>query len=86
MGELAVKEGKKGFKVIKETAKRQGFGPGVDAGRYGGSHGLVFCRKNTPKANWLKHEPTSSPEAITGDVMTELDGEDLTPEMEEALK
>jgi hypothetical protein len=86
LGELAGKEGKKGLKVIRETAKRQGFGPGMDAGRYGGSHGLKFCRKNTPKENWLKNEPTSSPEAVDGDVPAELDEEDFDLETEEAIK
>lgn len=77
-GELASKEGKNGLKVIRETARRQGFGPGVDAGKFGGSHGLTFCRKNTPKENWLRNE-----ELIE---VTELEGEDLSPEMEEAIK
>lgn len=86
IGELASKEGKKGLKVIRETAKRQGFGPGMDAGKFGGSHGLKFCRKNTPKENWLKNKSNSAPESIEGDIQTELDGEDFSPEMEEALK
>jgi hypothetical protein len=79
-GELANKEGKKGLKVILETAKRQGFGPGVDAGKYGGSHGLKFCRKNTPKKYWLNNG------TIQGEISTELEAEDLSPEIEEALQ
>jgi hypothetical protein len=85
IGELASKQGKKGVKVILETAKRQGFGPGVDAGKYGGGHGLKFCRKNTPKKYWLKNEAISSPAAVEGDIPTELEAEDLDPELEEAL-
>jgi hypothetical protein len=46
--ELAGNEGKNSLKEIKEIAQRQAFGPGVDAGKYGGKHGLQFCRKNTP--------------------------------------
>ena len=75
--ELAGKEGKKSLKQIRETAKRQAFGPGIDAGKYGGSHGLKFCRKNTPKEYWPRREST---------LHTELDAEDFSPELEEAIK
>jgi hypothetical protein len=71
IGELAGKEGKKGLKEIRETAKRQAFGPGVDAGKYGGSHGLKFCRKNTPK------KVSDS---------TDLEGEDFDPELEQMIQ
>lgn len=84
--ELAGKKGKKTLKEIRETAKRQAFGPGVDAGKYGGSHGLKFCRKNTPKAFWLKNESTSAPEVLDGDVTTELEADDLDPDLEEAIQ
>jgi hypothetical protein len=70
IGELAGKEGKKGLKEIRETAKRQAFGPGVDAGKYGGSHGLKFCRKSTPKVS----------------ESTELEGEDFDPELEQMIQ
>jgi len=70
IGELAGKEGKKGLKEIRETAKRQAFGPGVDAGKYGGSHGLKFCRKNTPKIS----------------DSTELESEDFDPELEQMIQ
>ncbi|MBA2404623.1 MAG: hypothetical protein H0V66_07620 [Bdellovibrionales bacterium] len=84
IGELAGKEGKKGIKEIRETAKRQAFGPGVDAGKYGGSYGLKLC-KTTPKEHWLKNEPTSAPKTNEGDVPSELDADDLSPELEEVL-
>lgn len=83
--ELAGKEGKKSLKEIRATAQRQAFGPGVDAGKYGGKHGLQFCRKNTPKEHWLKNEPTSAPDTLDGDVPSELAEEDFSPELEEVL-
>lgn len=85
LGELAGKEGKKSLKKIRETAKRQGFGPGVDAGKYGGKHGLKFCRKNTPKEFWLKNEVLSAPPELIKEDPSGLDKEDLDPDWEEAI-
>jgi hypothetical protein len=85
LGELAGKDGKKSLKEIRETAKRQGFGPGVDAGKYGGKHGLKFCRKNTPKEYWLKNEVLSAPADLINDTPSGLNKEDLDPDWEEAI-
>jgi hypothetical protein len=85
LGELAGKDGKKSLKEIRETANRQGFGPGVDAGKYGGKHGLKFCRKNTPKEFWLKNEVLSAPPELAKENPSGLDKEDLDPDWEEAI-
>ena len=85
LGELSGKDGKKGLREIRETANRQGFGPGVDAGKYGGKHGLKFCRQNTPKEFWLKNEVLSAPADFINDIPTELDKEDLDSDWEEAI-
>ncbi|MFZ4715093.1 MAG: hypothetical protein ACOYL6_15335 [Bacteriovoracaceae bacterium] len=83
-GELANgnKEGKRSLKSIHATAKAQGFGPGVLAGRYGGRHGVKYCRKNTPKEFWFKHEALSAPEGATAEeknIPAELLKENLDP-------
>lgn len=83
--EIAGKEGKKSLKEIRETAKRQAFGPGVDAGKFGGSHGLRFCR-NTPKENWLKNEKESDSSEYDEEYSELLEAEDLDPELEEAIQ
>jgi hypothetical protein len=85
LGELAGKDGKKSLKEIRETANRQGFGPGVDAGKYGGKHGVKFCRKNTPKEFWLKNEVLSAPPELAKENPSGLDKEDLDPDWEEAI-
>lgn len=85
LGELAGKDGKKSLKEIRETANRQGFGPGVDAGKYGGKHGLKFCRKNTPKEFWLKNEVLSAPPELVKENSSVLDKEDLDADWEEAI-
>ncbi len=35
---------KGGYKYVKSIAKRQGFGSGVDAGKYGGRYGVAMCK------------------------------------------
>lgn len=86
LGEITGKDGKRPrLKEILATAKRQAFGPGVDAGKYGGSYGLKFCRKNTPKEFWFKNTKYSAPDRLEGDVDSELEAEDFSAEIEEAL-
>ena len=86
LGELAGKDGKQSLKEIHETAKRQGFGPGVDAGKYGGKHGLNFCRKNTPKEFWLKNVALSAPPKLENENTSILDKEDLNADWDEAIQ
>lgn len=81
-----------GISGLIKLAKRQGFGPGILAGRYGGAHGLSFCRKHTPKEFWLKNLKTKSEElnsVIVQDeeleTSQEFELEDFTPEMEAQL-
>jgi hypothetical protein len=86
LGEISAKDGKRPkLKEIMATAKRQAFGPGVDAGKYGGSYGLKFCRKNTPKEFWLKKTNYSAEDRLNSDLDSELEAEDFSAEVEEAL-
>lgn len=84
LGSIKGKDGKKGgVKAVLAEAKVQAFGPAIDAGRYGGKYGLKLCRKHTPKDQWLKNKHQAPPES--DEVDEALDGEDLTPEQEQAL-
>lgn len=78
------KKKEKGLKNIIATAKRQGFGPGVDAGKYGGKYGLRLCRKFTAKKDYLKNRPESAPAELVSED-SELEAEDFSEEVEEAL-
>lgn len=87
LGEVAGKDGKKPkLKEIIETAKRQAFGLGVSAAKHGGKYGLRLCRKHTPKEFWLKNNKESLQESDLSDVPSELDAEDLSPELERILE
>jgi len=81
IGEISGQEGKKSLKKISQTAKKQGFGPGVDAGKHGGKHGLRFCRKFTPKNLWPSKNKISK-ENLTNSI---LDDEDLSDEYEDLI-
>jgi hypothetical protein len=86
LGAVKGKEGKKGgIKGVLAEAKQQAFKPGIDAGRFGGAYGLKLCRKHTPKDQWLKNKKHEAPPE--SDAVDEaLDGEDLTPDQEQALE
>jgi hypothetical protein len=44
-----------GIREVFDTAKKQAFRPGIQAGRFGGKQGLRFCARFTPKDRWLKN-------------------------------